>query len=70
IGLQDVESASAAILIALTPIFVAVLSGPMIGERLTVWGWSGLLLAFPGAALVILGQGGGLDLGVSRLLLL
>lgn len=68
-GLQAVEAASAAILIALTPIFVAVLSGPMIGERLTVWGWSGLLLASVGAALVILGQGGGLDLGIASLLL-
>ena len=70
VGLRVVESASTAILIALTPIFVAVLSGPMIGERLTLWGWSGLLLAFPGAALVILGQAGGLDLGLSSLLLL
>ena len=70
IGLQVVESASAAILIALTPIFVALLSGPMIGERLTAWGWSGLLLASAGAALVILGQGSALDLGVSSLLLL
>ena len=59
-----------AILIALTPIFVALLSGPMIGERLTVWGWSGRVLASAGAALVILGQAGGLDLGVSSLLLL
>ena len=70
VGLQVVEAASAAILIALTPIFVALLSGPMIGERLTAWGWSGLLLACAGAALVILGQGGGLDLGISSLLLL
>ena len=70
IGLQVVEAASAAILIALTPIFVALLSGPMIGERLTVWGWWGLLLASVGAALVILGQAGGLDLGISSLLLL
>lgn len=70
VGLQVVEAASAAILIALTPIFVALLSGPMIGERLTAWGWSGLLLACAGAALVILGQAGGLDLGISSLLLL
>ena len=70
VGLQVVEAASAAILIALTPIFVALLSGPMIGERLTAWGWSGLLLASAGAALVILGQAGGLDLGLSSLLLL
>ena len=69
IGLQVVEAASAAILIALTPIFVAVMSGRLIGEHLTGWGWSGLLLAFAGAALVILGQGGGLDLGWSSLLL-
>ena len=69
-GLQAVEAASAAVLIALTPIFVALLSGPMIGERVTVWGWLGLLLASAGAALVILGQAGGLHLGISSLLLL
>lgn len=69
-GLQVVEAASAAILIALTPMFVALLSGPMIGERLTVWGWLGLLLASAGAAMVILGQAGGFDLGISSLLLL
>lgn len=67
-GLEVVESASAAVLIALSPILVALLSMRFIGERLTGWGWIGLLAAFLGVVLVSLGQGGGVRFGGSSLL--
>lgn len=68
-GLEVVESASAAVLIALAPIFVALLSMRFIGERLTRWGWIGLGGAFLGVVLVALGQGSGIRFGVSALLI-
>ena len=67
-GLQVVESATAAILIGMSPIMVALMSMGFIGERLTKWGWAGLLAAFLGLVLVVLGQGDGLRLGVSGIL--
>ena len=68
-GLEVVESASAAVLIALAPIFVALVSMRFIGERLTRWGWTGLGAAFLGVVLVSLGQGSGIRFGVSGLLI-
>ena len=68
-GLEVVESASAAILLGLSPIMVAVMSMGFIGERLTKWGWAGLVVAFIGLVLVVLGQGGGVRFGVSGLLI-
>lgn len=67
-GLEVVESASAAVLIALSPILVAVLSMRFIGERLTGWGWIGLATAFLGVVMVSLGQGAGVRFGASGLL--
>ena len=67
-GLEAVESASAAILLGLSPIMVALMSLGFIGERLTKWGWAGLLAAFAGLVPVVLGQGGGIRLEASALL--
>ena len=69
-GLEVVESASTAILIAVAPIIVAVLSIRFIGERLTLWGWIGLGAASAGVLLVALGQGSGVRFGSSGLLVL
>ena len=69
-GLEVVESAAAAVLLALAPIFVALMSMGFIGERLTLWGWIGLGGAFLGVVLVSLGQGSGVRLGVSGLLVM
>ena len=68
-GLVVVESATAAILLGLSPIMVAVMSLGFIGERLTRWGWAGLLAAFVGLVLVVLGQGSGVRFGASSLLI-
>ena len=67
-GMQVVESASTAVLIALSPILVALMSMRFIGERLTGWGWIGLGAAFFGVVLVSLGQGSGVSLGGSAVL--
>ena len=68
-GLEVVESASAAVLIALAPIFVALMSMRFIGERLTRWGWIGLGGAFLGVVMVSLGQGSGIRFGMPSLLI-
>ncbi len=67
-ALEVVESATAAILLGLCPIMVAVMSLGMAGERLTGWGWAGLLAAFPGLVLVVLGQGDRIRLDVPAVL--
>lgn len=67
-ALEVVESATAAILLGLCPIMVALMSLGIIGERLTGWGWTGLLAALPGLVLVVFGQGGGIRLEVSAVL--
>ena len=70
VGLGVVESASAALLIALSPILVALMSMQYIGERLTNWGWIGLGAAFLGVVVVSLGQGSGIRFGLSSLLVI
>lgn len=61
-GEVTVESAAAALLISSVPVFTALLSAVFIRERLPVWGWIGILGAFAGAAVVALGEGGGMRL--------
>ena len=68
LGLEVVESATTAFLLGLSPVMVAVMSLGIAGERLTEWGWAGLLAAFAGLVLVVLGQGEGVRLGVSAML--
>jgi len=48
----------AALLAGLQPLLTAVLSGPVLGERVSATRWAGIMLGFAGAALVI---GGKLD---------
>lgn len=67
-GLEAVESATAAILLGLAPVMVALMSLGFIGERLTKWGWAGLLAAFAGLVLVVLGEGDGVRLEASAFL--
>ncbi len=50
----------AALIVTLQPILTNVLSGPMLGEKVTVKQWIGVLLGFSGAALVL-----GLDMGLN-----
>jgi len=48
----------AALIVTLQPILTNILSGPILGERVTIKQWIGVLLGFIGAALVL-----GFDIG-------
>ena len=50
----------AALIVTLQPILTNVLSGPILGEKVTIKQWIGVLLGFSGAALVL-----GLDMGLN-----
>ena len=50
----------AALIVTLQPILTNALSGPILGEKVTIKQWSGVLLGFIGAALVL-----GLDVGTN-----
>ena len=69
-GEQVVESAPAAILIATSPIWVAVLSTWLISERLARLGWLGIAVAFAGVTVVAVGGGSALRFDRSALLIL
>ncbi len=49
----------AALIVTLQPILTNALSGPILGEKVTIKQWIGVLLGFVGAALVL-----GLDVGI------
>lgn len=71
VGERTVESGAAALLIALSPVVTALLSTRFLGERLSVWGWLGILVSFLGGALVALGEGeGGVGLDTGALFIL
>lgn len=55
---EGMSAGLSALIVSLQPILTAVLAGPVLGERLTKWGWIGIALGFGGAALVI-----GIDVG-------
>lgn len=65
-----VSAGAAGMLIASSPVFVALLAAAFLRERLAVWGWVGIVLSFGGSALVALGAGGTLDLEPYALLVL
>lgn len=69
-GELTVSSGPAAILVNTAPIFTALLATAFLGERLRVWGWTGLLVSFFGAALIGLGEGGGLRLAPGTFVIL
>jgi drug/metabolite transporter (DMT)-like permease len=58
-GEQTVTAGAAALIVALMPLFMALLAVAFLGERLTALGWLGSLICFGGVALVAVGQGGG-----------
>lgn len=69
-GELTVSSGPAAILVNTAPIFTALLATAFLGERLRVWGWTGMIVSFFGAALIGLGEGGGLRLAPGTFLIL
>jgi drug/metabolite transporter (DMT)-like permease len=69
-GEVTVQAGAASLLISAAPVFTALLSAMFLQERLTRLGWSGILLAFAGVALIALSGGGGLRFTPGALLIL
>ena len=59
-GEITVAAGPASLLVNTAPIFTALLATAFLGERLRVAGWIGMAVSFFGAALIALGEGGGL----------
>ncbi len=58
-GEVTVSAGSAGLLIATSPIFIALFARFLLNERLPAAAWAGMGLAFLGAFLIALGEGGG-----------
>lgn len=69
-GEVSVTAGAASLIIASGPIFTALMAVALLGERLTVWGWAGIVVAFSGVALITLGEGGGVTFQPDALLVL
>jgi len=55
-GELRVTAGSASLLIASAPVFTAILAMFILKERISVWGWTGVLLSFVGIGLVVRGE--------------
>lgn len=62
-GEQTVSSGATSLIIASAPIMAGIMAVFFAGETLSIYGWSGSILAFCGVALIVLWQPGGLTLG-------
>jgi drug/metabolite transporter (DMT)-like permease len=69
-GELKVTAGSASILIASAPIFTAILAIFILKERISVWGWAGVLLSFLGIGLVARGEGGSVSFEPAAFLIL
>lgn len=58
-GEQRVDAGTAAMLIQVSPLLIAVLAATFLGERFSVWLGAGLVLAFAGVAVIGLSTSGG-----------
>ncbi len=68
-GETRVSAGAASLLIASVPIWTAIFA-IAIGERLTLRGWSGVLMSFAGVGLISNGEGGGLRFSPQALIIL
>ncbi|WP_297852773.1 DMT family transporter [Meiothermus sp.] len=55
-GQVTVKAGPAALLVAVGPVFVALMSYFFLRERLSAWGWLGIGVAFAGVALIAVGN--------------
>ena len=69
-GEQTVQAGAAALLISTSPVFTAMFSRRLLGERLNRWAWAGILIAFAGAVVIAFAQGGGVSVNADALLIL
>ncbi|MFN4232190.1 MULTISPECIES: DMT family transporter [Thermus] len=69
-GELTVSAGAASLLIATGPVFTALLSYFLLGERLRPMGLGGFLLAFLGSSFIAFGEGGGVSLSPGAFLIL
>lgn len=69
-GERTVEAGPAALIIATVPIFTALLSRFVLHERITPWGWAGIVVSFAGVGLIAFGSGEAFGLEAGALLIL
>ncbi len=69
-GETTVPAGTASLLISLTPVWAAIFASFLLHERFTLWGWAGIALSFSGAAVIAIGEGGGVRLSPHALLIL
>ncbi|GAC1366030.1 MAG: DMT family transporter [Ktedonobacteraceae bacterium] len=69
-GELDVSAGAASLLVASVPCFTALLAIAFLRERLSGWGWIGMLGSFAGVALISLGGRSGLHFSPAALLIL
>ena len=69
-GETRVTAGSASLLVSSTPIWAALLAMFVLRERLTSFGWIGVLLSFAGVALIASGEGEGIHLAPQALIIL
>ena len=68
-GEVSVSAGVSSLLISSAPIWIALMSTFMLGERLTLWGWGGVFISFIGVAVIAAGEGNGLHFSRRALLL-
>jgi drug/metabolite transporter (DMT)-like permease len=69
-GEQVIPAGTASLMIASTPIFVALLAGKFFNERLKMGAWIGILVSITGVTLISIESKDGLQLSLSALLVL
>jgi drug/metabolite transporter (DMT)-like permease len=69
-GEARVTAGSASLLVSSTPIWAALLAMFILRERLTPFGWMGVMLSFAGVALIASGEGEGIHLAPQALIIL
>lgn len=69
-GEVAVTAATASFLVAVAPVFAALLARVVLRERLGALGWAGVFIAFAGTAIVGLTEGGSFELSTGVLLVL
>ena len=69
-GQRTVTAGAASLIINSESIWIALLALPLLGERLTGWGWTGTVASFLGVVLIVVGEGGAVQLSRDALLVL
>ncbi len=69
-GQVTVTAGAASFLVETAPVFAALMAACFLDERLTRWGWAGMLISLGGAALIAFGEAGGIRLDGGALLVL